>query len=69
MESGTVKIKIMSNIPEIFACMVFTDEEMRSRLPAEVYESFKKIINEGKDLDIDTANVIAQTMKDWATEQ
>ncbi|MBE6631714.1 MAG: glutamine synthetase type III [Ruminococcaceae bacterium] len=59
----------MSNIPEIFACMVFTDEVMKSRLSESVYGSFKKTIDEGKDLDIDTANAIAQAMKEWAIEK
>ena len=41
---------------------------MRERLPAETYNSFMRTINEGKDLDIEVANVVANAMKEWAIE-
>jgi len=48
--------------------MVFNDKAMKSRLPKETYDAMKKTIDEGKRLDIETANVVASAMKDWAVE-
>lgn len=59
----------MSKIPEIFSSMVFNDAVMRDRLPKENYRSLKKTIDEGKELDISVANVVASVMKDWAIEK
>ena len=49
--------------------MVFNDDVMRARLPKDVYKSLKKTIKEGTPLELDVANVVANTMKDWATEK
>ena len=57
-----------SNVPEIFGSMVFNDAIMRNKLPKDVYKSLKKTIEDGKDLDIAVANVVAIAMKDWAIE-
>lgn len=58
-----------NNIPELFGCMVFNDRVMRERLPKEAYRELQKTITEGKNLEIGTANVIANAMKDWAIEK
>ena len=57
-----------SNVPEIFGSMVFNDAIMRDKLPKDIYKSLKKTIEDGKDLDITVANVVAIAMKDWAIE-
>lgn len=54
------------NIPEIFAEDVFTDAVMQQRLPKIIYKQFKKSIEEGKDLDLATADVIANEIREWA---
>ena len=59
----------MSTIPELFGSMVFNDAVMRQRLPKETYKALKKTIDEGKELDIGVANVVANAMKDWACEK
>ncbi len=59
----------MNKIPDIFGSMVFNDSVMRDRLPKEIYRSIKKTVNEGKELDISVANVVASVMKDWAIEK
>lgn len=51
-----------------FGSLVFNDDVMHERLPKDTYEAMKKTINEGKDLDLSVANVVANAMKDWATE-
>ena len=46
--------------------MVFDDRVMKATLPAKVYASLKKTIDEGKELDLSVANAVAAAMKDWA---
>ncbi|MBR3057813.1 MAG: glutamine synthetase III [Clostridiales bacterium] len=59
----------MTNVPEIFGTMVFNEQIMKARLPKETYKAMKKTINEGLPLNIEIANVVANAMKDWATEK
>ena len=56
-------------VPDIFGELVFNDNVMRERLPKETYRSLKKTIEEGLDLDIGVANIVANAMKDWAIEK
>ncbi len=58
----------MKSVPDYFGCMVFDDNAMKSRLPKETYKAMKKTIQDGKRLDIDVAQVVANAMKDWAVE-
>ncbi len=58
----------MERVAEYFGSMVFNDKTMRERLPKETYKALKKTIGEGKDLDINIANIVANAMKDWALE-
>ncbi len=58
----------MTNIPEIYGCMVFNDAVMRQRLPRDVYKSLTYTIQTGKTIDVSIANVVANAMKDWAVE-
>ncbi|MDO5125574.1 MAG: glutamine synthetase III [Ruminococcus sp.] len=57
------------NVPEIFGSDVFNESVMKERLPKETYKALKKTIAEGKHLDIEVANVVANAMKDWACEK
>lgn len=59
----------MKDLPKLFGCMVFNDEVMQARLPKEVYKALKKSIMLGKHLELDVANVVANSMKDWAIEK
>lgn len=54
---------------ELFGSSVFNEATMKERLPKEVFKSFKKVLAGENDLDIDTANLIANAMKDWAIEK
>ena len=56
----------MATIKDYFGCMVFDDRVMKATLPAKVYASLKKTIDEGKELDLSVANAVAAAMKDWA---
>lgn len=57
------------NVADIFGEDVFNDTVMQERLPKKVYKDLKKIIEEGKELDLATADVIAHEMKEWAIEK
>lgn len=57
------------NVAEIFGQDVFNDTVMMERLPKKVYKDLKKTIEEGKELDLVTADVIAHEMKEWAIEK
>lgn len=57
------------NVTEIFGENVFNDTVMQERLPKKVYKDLKKTIEDGKELDLATADVIAHEMKEWAIEK
>ena len=59
----------MINVPEMFGSLVFNDKTMRERLPKETYKALHKTIENGKSLDPNVANVVANAMKDWAIEK
>ena len=58
----------MQTVSDYFGSLVFDDRVMRARLPAKVYKSLKKTIDEGVSLDNQVANVVAEAMRDWAVE-
>ncbi|EWM53652.1 glutamine synthetase III [Ruminococcus flavefaciens] len=58
------------NIPEMFACNVFNEEVMKTRLPKNVYKALKRTMQNNEPLaDMETADVVANTIKDWAIER
>lgn len=57
------------NVVELFGSNVFNDKVMQERLPKKVYRELHKTIDEGKELDPITAEVVAGAMKDWAVEK
>ena len=57
------------NVADIFGENVFNDTVMQERLPKKVYKNLKNTIQEGKELDLETADVIAHEMKEWAIEK
>ena len=57
------------NVTRIFGENVFNEHVMRERLPKKVYKELHKTIDEGKELDPMTAEVVASAMRDWAMEK
>lgn len=55
-------------IEQVFGKDVFNDEVMQTKLPKDVYKSWKKTLENGDDLDPDIANVVAHAMKEWALD-
>lgn len=59
----------MQNVSNIFSSQVFNDSIMKARLPKDIYKEVKKTIVQGKHMELDVANVVANAMKDWAIEK
>ena len=57
------------NVTELFGSKVFNDKVMKERLPKETYKALKKTIEDGAELELEVAKVVAHAMKDWAIEQ
>ena len=55
-------------LTEEFGCLVFNDKVMRDRLPKDIYKAVHKTIERGTHLELDVANCVAATMKEWAVE-
>ena len=49
--------------------MVFNEETMKQRLSKATYQAWKKCVTDGTQLDLATANEIAEGMKQWAIEK
>ena len=58
-----------TNVKELFGCDVFNDSVMQERLPKKVYKELKKTIEEGKELSMEIADVVAHEMQEWAIEK
>ena len=59
----------MKDIPELFGSMVFNDQVMQERLPAETYQALRRTVENGRRLDPSVAAVVASAMKEWAIEK
>ncbi len=55
-------------VEELFGSKVFTRATMRECLPKNVYKEVIKVIEEGGELNLATADVVAKAMKEWAVE-
>ena len=58
----------MATVSDYFGSLVFDDRNMRAVLPADIYKSLRKTIDEGTNLDLNVANAVAEAMKNWAIE-
>ena len=56
------------NVEELFASNVFTVAKMRERLPKKVFQEVIRVMEHGGELSMETADVVAKAMKDWAVE-
>ena len=57
------------NVFDEFGINVFNDYTMHQRLPKDAYKKLKRTIEEGKELDLEIANIVAHEMKEWAIER
>ena len=56
------------NVEEIFGQNVFTLAKMRERLPKNVYKEVVNVTEHGGELSKESADVVANAMKEWAVE-
>ena len=59
----------VQRLEEIWATNVFTLSKMKAALPKDTFKSVQRTIQSGGKLDVSVANVVAQAMKDWATNK
>ena len=57
------------DIPSLYGSSVFSDKEMRARLPREIYKRLAASMATGEELDPAVADATASAMKAWAIEQ
>ena len=57
------------DIAAIFGEDVFNDTVMQQRLPKKAYKELRRTIDEGKELNGDLADIVAEAMKEWAIER
>ena len=55
-------------VEELFGSKVFTRATMKECLPKNVYKEVIKVMDEGGELTLATADVVAKAMKAWAVE-
>lgn len=67
--SYTVSRKKDAAVSTYYGEDTFNKTVMEDKLPKAVFKKVKATINEGKELDIDTANAVAHAMKEWAIER
>ncbi len=64
-----VREEPMETVADYFGSLVFNDEVMKERLPKDIYKALRRTVDDGKDLDINVANSVANAMKNWAIEK
>ncbi|MCP9928409.1 glutamine synthetase III [Cyanobium sp. CH-040] len=64
-----LEVEPSSELKDLWARDVFSLDKMKSALPKEVFKSIQRSMTEGSKLDASVANVVAQAMKDWATNR
>ena len=56
-------------VTELFGSMVFNEDVMKQRLSATCYRAWKKCVEEGTPLSLETAHEMAAEMKNWAMDR
>jgi glutamine synthetase len=59
----------MEAVSEYFGSLTFDDRAMRASLSGEIYNSLRRTIDEGAQLDLSVANAVAEAMRSWAVER
>lgn len=56
------------DVEELFGSRVFTLGKMKERLTRQTFAEVKRVMEQGGELPLATADVVAKAMKDWAVE-
>ena len=57
------------NVAEVFGQDVFNEAVMKERLPEVTYKQMVKLMNEGGEVTLELADIVAKAMKEWANEK
>ena len=57
-----------ANVSDIYGSLVFNEHVMAERLPSVTYKALMRTIEKGEPLNLEVANVVAHSMKEWAIE-
>jgi glutamine synthetase len=57
------------SLSQIFGSNVFSDREMKKRLPKNIHAALRRVMQGEAELTLDVANVVAEAMKVWAIEK
>ena len=63
-----MRITESKKITDFFGCYVFNDSVMKKYLSADTYKELKEVIDQGKPLEKELANKVAEAMKEWSCE-
>jgi glutamine synthetase len=69
VERSPVAVEQPESLEALWASDVFSLSEMKSALPKAVFKSLQRTITTGGKLDTSVADVVAQAMKDWASNR
>lgn len=57
------------NVAEVFGQDVFNEAVMKERLPEVTYKQMVNLMNEGGEVTLELADIVAKAMKEWAIEK
>ena len=57
------------NVAEVFGQDVFNEAVMKEHLPEVTYKQMVKLMNEGGEVTLELADIVAKAMKEWAIEK
>ncbi len=57
------------NVAEVFGQDVFNEAVMKERLPEVTYKQMLKLMEDGGEITLELADIVAKAMKEWAIEK
>ena len=66
MTAMTASKEEVKDITEIFSSHVFTEDKMERFVPSSAIAEYRKCLQTGSGLSMETADAIAKGMKEWA---
>ncbi len=69
LQKGNLNMGKKINVPELFGCDVFNEATMKKYLSEDVFHAWKHCVSTGAQLQLDVADKIAESMKQWAIER
>ena len=62
-------VEMNIKMSEVFGTNVFSKDVMRERLPKKIFTEVLDVMENGGNISVATADVVANAMKDWAVEK